>query len=89
MPFISARRPSLCLGALVVGGSLWLTGCEALLNSQYADSVPPATGVVRLSGVAQSAEIRRNELGMPLIQSSSTHDALFALGYPLQSLPKH
>ena len=81
MPFISARRPSLCLGALVVGGSLWLTGCEALLNSQYADSVPPATGVVRLSGVAQSAEIRRNELGMPLIQSSSTHDALFALGY--------
>lgn len=34
-----------------------------------------------MSGLAGSASIRRNSLGMPLIETSSFHDALFALGY--------
>jgi acyl-homoserine-lactone acylase len=30
---------------------------------------------------AESASVRRNALGMPLIESSTFHDALFTLGY--------
>lgn len=65
----------------VLGSSLLLSGCKSFLDSQYADSVAPNSGVLHLQGIAQSAEIRRNALGMPLIESGSMHDALFALGY--------
>ncbi|WP_426757797.1 penicillin acylase family protein, partial [Pseudomonas aeruginosa] len=31
--------------------------------------------------LAQNVSVRRNAMGMPLIESSNFHDALFALGY--------
>ncbi len=68
------------LSAFLVG-SLSLSGCQSLLDSRYSGSVPPRQGIEPLNGLASSASIRRNELGMPLIESSSFHDAIFALGY--------
>lgn len=65
----------------MLAGSLLLGGCKAFLDGRYADSVAPQAGVLHLSGLAQSAEVRRNALGMPLIESDNLHDALFALGY--------
>ncbi len=58
-----------------------LTGCQSFLNSRYSDSVHPDQGIVRVKGLAQSVVIRRNPLGMPLIETTTFHDALFALGY--------
>ncbi len=81
MPVINSRFLGRGLTALLLGGSISLVGCKAFLDSQYADSVAAPTGVLHLSGLAQSAEIRRNALGMPLIESGNLHDALFALGY--------
>ncbi|MGQ7958508.1 penicillin acylase family protein [Pseudomonas sp. SP16.1] len=70
------------LACLTLAASLTgLAGCQSLLNSRYADSVPPTRGVERIQGLAESASIRRNALGMPLIESGTFHDALFALGY--------
>lgn len=70
------------LARLTIAASLIsLAGCQSLLNSRYADSVPPTRGVERIQGVAESASVRRNALGMPLIESSNFHDALFTLGY--------
>ena len=70
------------LACLTLAASLTsLAGCQSLLNSRYADSVPPTRGVERIQGVAESASVRRNALGMPLIESSNFHDALFTLGY--------
>ena len=80
-PLFAPRASSCGLAAAALGASLALSGCKAFLDNQYADSVAPQTGVMHLRGVAQSAEIRRNALGMPLIESSNMHDALFALGY--------
>ncbi len=34
-----------------------------------------------IKGLAQNVSIRRNALGMPLIETGTFHDALFALGY--------
>ncbi len=79
MPATSLLRP-LALGALL-GSLLGLTGCQSLLNSRYADSVHPDQGVVRIQGLGQNVVVRRNALGMPLIESNSFHDALFSMGY--------
>ncbi|OYW86830.1 MAG: hypothetical protein B7Z23_14615, partial [Pseudomonadales bacterium 32-61-5] len=58
-----------------------LTGCQAYLDSRYSDSLPPKQGVQPLTGLAERVSIRRNALGMPLIETSTFHDALFGLGY--------
>ncbi|HLD66204.1 MAG TPA: penicillin acylase family protein [Pseudomonas sp.] len=70
---------SLTLGALV--GAFGLTGCQSFLDSRYRASLHPEQGIVRVQGLAQSVVIRRNPLGMPLIETTTFHDALFALGY--------
>lgn len=64
-----------------LGSSLLLGGCQAFLNNRYADSVAPEQGIVRVKGLAQSVMVRRNALGMPLIETTTFHDALFTLGY--------
>ncbi|BCR25245.1 penicillin acylase family protein [Aquipseudomonas alcaligenes] len=64
-----------------LGSTLLLGGCQSFLNSRYADSVHPDQGIVRVQGLAQSVVVRRNPLGMPLIETTTFHDALFTLGY--------
>ncbi|AKA26261.1 penicillin acylase family protein [Pseudomonas chlororaphis] len=64
--------------AAAVAGVLSLAGCQSWSTQ---DSLPPTSGVQPLKGLAQNVSVRRNALGMPLIESNSFHDALFALGY--------
>ncbi|MFJ2539504.1 penicillin acylase family protein [Pseudomonas sp. NPDC087614] len=64
--------------AAAVASVLGLSGCQAW-NAQ--DSLPPTSGVQPLKGLAQNVSVRRNAMGMPLIESNSFHDALFSLGY--------
>ena len=58
-----------------------LSGCQSFLSSRYSASLHPDQGIVRVQGLAQSVVIRRNPLGMPLIETTTFHDALFAMGY--------
>jgi acyl-homoserine-lactone acylase len=67
--------------AALLTAVITLTGCQSFLNSRYSNSVPPDQGIVQVKGLAQSVVIRRNPLGMPLIETTTFHDALFALGY--------
>lgn len=64
--------------AAAVASVLSLTGCQTW-NAQ--DSLPPTSGVQPLKGLAQNVSVRRNAMGVPLIESSTFHDALFTLGY--------
>ncbi|WP_339539799.1 penicillin acylase family protein [Pseudomonas sp. RA_15y_Pfl2_54] len=64
--------------AAAVASVLGLSGCHTW-NAQ--DSLPPTSGVQPLKGLAQNVSVRRNAMGMPLIESNSFHDALFSLGY--------
>lgn len=64
--------------AAAVASVLGLSGCQAW-NTQ--DTVAPTSGVQPLKGLAQNVSVRRNAMGMPLIESNSFHDALFTLGY--------
>lgn len=76
LPFVLVR---LTLGISLVAGGL--SGCQAYLDSRYSDSLPPAQGVQALTGLDKSVSIRRNALGMPLIETATFHDALFGMGY--------
>ncbi|MCI8209517.1 acyl-homoserine lactone acylase subunit beta [Pseudomonas sp. S25] len=60
-------------------GLLSLAGCQ--LGGGDSDSLLPASGTVAVKGLAQNVSLRRTNLGMPLIESSTFHDALFTLGY--------
>ena len=64
--------------ALTLLGALGLAGCQ---TGAQQGSVPSATGVQPLKGLAQNVSVRRNPMGAALIESSSFHDALFSLGY--------
>lgn len=64
--------------AAAVASVLSLTGCQTW-NAQ--DSLPPTAGVQPLKGLAQNVSVRRNAMGVPLIESNTFHDALFTLGY--------
>ncbi|WP_145143059.1 penicillin acylase family protein [Pseudomonas duriflava] len=66
------------LSLLSLGG---LTGCQTYLDNHYASSLPPTAGVYPIKGLAENASIRRNALGVPLIETTTFHDALFTLGY--------
>ena len=65
--------------AAAVVGVLSLTGCQ--MNNHASQGLVPTSGVQPLKGLAQNVSVRRNAQGMPLIESSSFHDALFTLGY--------
>jgi acyl-homoserine-lactone acylase len=77
----SFRPLTLALLPAAVAAVVTLSGCQTLLDKRYAQSLSPIQGVERIQGLASSASIRRNALGMPLIEASGFHDAVFALGY--------
>ncbi|MCY1339377.1 Acyl-homoserine lactone acylase QuiP [compost metagenome] len=77
-----AFRPLSRFGlAAALSAAVSLTGCQAWLQDRYSGSLPPSSGVLPIKGLADNVSIRRNALGMPLIETSSFHDALFAQGY--------
>lgn len=65
--------------AAAAAGFLSLAGCQ--LGGGDTETVMPSVGTFPVKGLAQNVSVRRNMLGMPLIESSSYHDALFTLGY--------
>ncbi|WP_225775028.1 penicillin acylase family protein [Pseudomonas sp. Marseille-Q5115] len=67
--------------AAAISGALGLAGCQTWVDDHNSESLPPSMGVQPLKGLGQNVSVRRNTLGMPLIESSNFHDALFALGY--------
>lgn len=77
-PALSTLKTRMSAAAAMIG-LLSLAGCQ--LGGEDRDSLPPASGVFAIKGLAQNVSIRRNNLGMPLIESSTFHDALFTLGY--------
>lgn len=76
-----SRFLGLATAAALFTGLAGLAGCQSWLNAQYAASLPPTSGTQPIKGLAESVSIRRNALGMPLIETTNFHDALFALGY--------
>ncbi|WP_426140533.1 penicillin acylase family protein [Pseudomonas sp. DWP3-1-2] len=65
--------------AAAAAGFLSLAGCQ--IGGGDTDTLMPTSGTVAIKGLAQNVSVRRTPQGMPLIESSTFHDALFTLGY--------
>lgn len=78
-PFSFLRRTPLRLATL--GLLTTLAGCQYFAEEQPTRNQPQLKGSLPLRGLAQTASVRRNADGQPLIETTTFHDALFALGY--------
>ena len=74
-------RPRAPLRLATLGLLTALAGCQYLGEEQPTRSQPQLKGSLPLRGLAQTASVRRNTDGQPLIETTTFHDALFALGY--------
>ncbi|MEW9897187.1 penicillin acylase family protein [Chitinivorax sp. PXF-14] len=74
-------RPALALraSALALAVTLALPGCSGLLRSQFAETPPPAT--IELAGLDAAVSVRRDTLGIPLIDAASLDDLVYAQGF--------
>lgn len=59
----------------------FFTGCQGFLTATYEPSLGPETGEIALPGVEKGAVIRRDSMGIPLIEADTLPDCLFASGY--------
>ena len=56
-------------------------GCAPILNSFFNDSLPPVNGVRQLAGISKKVTVRRDDLGIPMIEASDMDDLVFGMGY--------
>ncbi|MBI5845419.1 MAG: penicillin acylase family protein [Deltaproteobacteria bacterium] len=71
-------------GLIAVAASLFLftlTGCHGFLTATYEPSLGPQTGEVTLPGMEKGATIKRDSMGIPLIEADTITDCVFANGY--------
>jgi len=58
---------------------------KPILDNLFASSVDPEKGIITLSGINQKVLIRRDKLGIPVVDASSLNDAAFGVGYVMAS----
>ncbi|MEH3023412.1 MAG: penicillin acylase family protein [Pseudomonas oryzihabitans] len=75
---LSQRAP---LRLAILGLLVSLAGCQYFADESPAPGQPQLKGSLPLRGLAQTASVRRSADGQPLIETTTFHDALFALGY--------
>jgi acyl-homoserine-lactone acylase len=64
---------------------LVLSGCGKIFDLTLRKTVDPDAGSVSLAGIEDTVVIRRDELGIPVIEARSFHDLVFAAGYAMAS----
>lgn len=57
-----------------------MPGC-AVLDYTLQDTVHPDSGAITLSGLKADASVRRDELGIPVVEAQNMHDLIYAAGY--------
>ncbi|WP_137939711.1 penicillin acylase family protein [Chitinivorax sp. B] len=72
---VRLRTVAIAVGLMCSG----LTACTSFLESHFAE--PPHPAEMRLLGLAQPVSVRRDELGIPLIEAQSMNDLAYAMGY--------
>ncbi len=71
----------LFVAALALSSLLGLLGCQGFLTATYEKSLGPSEGEISLPGIEKGAVIRRDALGIPVIEADNLNDCMFANGY--------
>jgi len=61
-----------------------LSGC-GLFDYSLRNTVDPDSGTVTLSGLDGDVRVRRDDLGIPVIEAENMHDLLYGAGYVMAS----
>lgn len=71
---------------LLVGLALMvlMPGC-GLLNHTLKNTVDPDSGSIRLKGLKADVTVRRDKLGIPVVEAQNIHDLAFGTGYAMAS----
>jgi len=65
--------------------SLIFPGCNDFLDFTFRKTVDPDIGSITVSGIKKEIVIRRDELGIPVVEAKNFHDLVFATGYVMAS----
>jgi len=60
---------------------LIICGCSSLLNMSFSKALPPMDGEQIVPGISQKVIVKRDNMGIPLIEAANMDDLLFAMGY--------
>ena len=75
--------------ALITGflitAMLILAGCSNFLNYTLKDTVESDNGVTKVEGLKEKVVVRRDDLGIPLIEAANFDDLAYATGYVMAS----
>lgn len=66
---------------LIAALFLMIAGCAPLLNTVFNDSLPPMEGEQVVPGLSHKVTVKRDNMGIPLIEAANMDDLIFAMGY--------
>ena len=66
---------------LIILFCFMICGCTKLLNTAFNDALPPMEGEQIVQGLSQKVTVKRDNMGIPLIEAANMEDLIFAMGY--------
>lgn len=69
------------LPALIILLFVMPSGCSSVLNTAFKKTLPPMEGNQIVPGLSEKVTVKRDNLGIPLIEASHIDDLIFAMGY--------
>lgn len=60
---------------------LMICGCSSILNMSFSKALPPMEGEQIVAGISQKVTVKRDNLGIPLIEAANMDDLIIAMGY--------
>ncbi len=73
------------LAGLFFSGGLMLSGCSDFMDFTLRNTVDPDIGSIAVAGIDEEVVIRRDDLGVPVIEAKNFQDLAFATGYVMAS----
>lgn len=60
---------------------MMISGCAPVLNTAFKKALPPIEGEQIVPGLSEKVTVKRDDLGIPMIEASNMDDLIFAMGY--------
>ncbi len=69
----------------IIAAVILCSGCGRVLDYAFRKTVEPAEGRIVLDGLSADVTVRRDDLGIPVVEAKNPDDMMFAAGYVMAS----
>lgn len=69
----------------ILAGLILMSGCGRVLDHAFQKTVEPDQGRIVLAGLSEDVAVRRDDLGIPVIEAKNFDDLMVAAGYVMAS----